>query len=153
MFEKLFRYLLFYLISKYSFIRFLFIIFLLSKFNCNYVFFIFFDVSLLLIDDTKSIFVHRFLNFEKLNDSKLLNMDKIIFIVSYFFHISYISIFVFSDCQSNLHHRSEDHFVLQLEMFSIKWSGPLFIGPIQFCCKRQKYIFQTKSRRPFIRTT
>lgn len=144
MFEKLFRYLLFYLISKYSFIRFLFIIFLLSKFNCNYVFFIFFGVSLLLIDDTKSIFVHRFLNFEKLNDSKLLNMDKIIFIVSYFFHISYISIFVFSDCQSNLHHRSEDHFVLQLEMFSIKWSGPLFIPLVRSS-------FAVKGRNTFFR--
>lgn len=62
------------------------------------------------------------------------------------------SSFLTSDCQSNLH-RSDDHFVLQLEMFSIKWSSPVFLPFVRssFAVKGRNTFFRRISRRPFIR--
>lgn len=72
--------------------------------------------------------------------------------ISSIYLIFLYSSFLTSDCQSNLH-RSDDHFVLQLEMFSIKWSSPVFLPFVRssFAVKGRNTFFRRISRRPFIR--
>lgn len=72
----------------------------------------------------------------------VINYSYSLIFLPYILTLLYSS-FPTSDCQSNLH-RSEDHFVLQLEMFSIKWSSPLFIPLVRSS-------FAVKGRNTFFR--